>query len=64
MKNWIREVGSVFLILFVLMEAILLSLTLQKKDNVQSFFFLKQLSKIFAPCVKNLETYFAIMIYF
>ena len=39
MENWARKLLSVFFILFVLIDAILLSLTLQKKDNVQKFVF-------------------------
>ena len=55
-----------FLILFVLMDAILLSLTLQKRTMYKIFFFwlFTHLSNIFAPHIKNLETYFAILICF
>ena len=47
------------------MDAILLSLTLQKRTMYKIFFWLlTHLSNIFAPYIKNLETYFAILIYF
>ena len=53
------------LILFVLIDTILLSLTLQKRTMYKKFFLLlTHLSNIFAPYIKNLETYFAILICF
>ena len=53
------------MILFVLMDAILLSLTLQKRTMYKIFFWLLTYwSNIFAPYIKNLVTYFEIMICF
>ena len=47
------------------MDAILLSLTLQKRTMYKIFFWLlSHLSNIFAQHIKNLETYFAMLICF
>ena len=65
MKNWNKKVLFVFLILFVLIDAILLSLTLQKRTLYNFFFLLfPHLSNIFAPHINNLEMYFAVLICF
>ena len=62
MKKLDQKSAVCFLILFVLMDAILLSFYFSKKDNAQIFFF--DFEHIFAPYIKNLETYFAIVICF
>ena len=64
-KSWTKKVVSVFFILFVLVDAILLSFTLQKRTSVKMFFKASTPSpNIFAPYIKNLGMCFAILVYF
>merc|ERR1712150_108214 len=54
-----------FLILFVLVDAILLNLDLQRGTSCKGFFWVSSLfSNNFAPHVRDLETCFAILVYF
>ena len=65
LKKLVFQSAVRFLILFVLVDAILLNLDLQKRPLVKFFFQVSTLfSNIFAPYIQNLETCFAISIYF
>ena len=64
-KSWASEVEFAFPFLFVLVDAILLSLDLQKRTLYKKNFRFSTLSSnIFAPYNQNLETYFVILVHF
>ena len=56
LKKFDYKSGVCFLILFVLIDAILLSLTLQKRTMYNFILHLTHLSNTFILYIKNLET--------
>ena len=65
LKKLVFQRAVRFLILFVLVDAILVNLDLQKRPSVKNFLKVSTLfSNIFALYIQNLETCFAISIYF